>query len=88
MVCRIKRLLLFSYLDLYANLDKPEVPNIQNKPKGQKSQKHSIDDKNPLRSTTATSGHEKFGHEGELTKNTKVYISYSNGNMLTNWGRL
>ena len=53
------------------------MSNIQNKPKSQKSQKHSIDDKKPLRSTTATSGHEKFGHEGELPKNTKVYTTYS-----------
>ena len=69
--------MLFLYLDLYANLDKPDASNIQSKPKSQKSQKHGIDDRKPLRSTTATSGHEKFGHEGELPKNTKVYTRYS-----------
>lgn len=57
--------------DLYANLDKPDASNIQTKPKSQKSQKHGIDDRKPLRSTTATIGHEKFGQEGELPKNTK-----------------
>ena len=76
-VYEIQRLLLFLYLDLYANLDKPDASNIQTKPKSQKSQKHGIDDRKPLRSTTATSGHEKFGQEGELPKNTKVYTRYS-----------
>ena len=76
-VCEIWRLLLFLYLDLYANLDKPDASNIQTKPKSQKSQKHGIDDRKPLRSTTATIGHEKFGQEGELPKNTKVHTTYS-----------
>ena len=68
---------MFLYLDLYSNLDKPDASNIQSKPKSQKSQKHGIDDRKPLRSTTATSGHEKLGQEGELPKNTKVYTRYS-----------
>ena len=75
----------FLYLDLYANLDKPDASNIQTKPKSQKSQKHGIDDRKPLRSTTATIGHEKFGQEGELPKNTKVHTTYSTWNMLSNW---
>ena len=77
--------MLFLYLDLYANLDKPDASNIQTKPKSQKSQKHGIDDRKPLRSTTATIGHEKFGQEGELPKNTKVHTTYSTWNMLSNW---
>ena len=77
--------IVFLYLDLYANLDKPDASNIQTKPKSQKSQKHGIDDRKPLRSTTATIGHEKFGQEGELPKNTKVHTTYSTWNMLTNW---